>query len=74
MITPPPLQLLDRFLVSKAKLDDAGSGASQNDIVDALHGVTSVRALLAASLSSGLRNDAPDKALTMRQRYGGEGE
>lgn len=62
-------KLLDRFLVSKAKLDDAGSGASQNDIVDALHGVTSVRALLAASLSSGLRNDAPDKALTMRQRY-----
>lgn len=40
-----------------------------NTIMDALHAATSVRALLASGLASGLRNDAPDAALSMRQRW-----
>lgn len=40
----------------------------QNAVMDVLHAATTVRALLASGLSSGLRNDAPDNALTMRQR------
>lgn len=42
---------------------------SDNTIMDALHAATSVRALLASGLASGLRNDAPEAALSMRQRW-----
>ena len=60
--------LVDRFLQAKAVLDGAGAGADANLVMDALHGATSVRAAVAAGLGSGLRNDAPDAALVMRQR------
>ena len=33
------------------------------------HAATTLRALLLRALASGLRNDAPDEALSMRQRY-----
>ncbi|GAB4819879.1 hypothetical protein N2152v2_006925 [Parachlorella kessleri] len=69
LLDEPSGQLVDRFLGAKGTLDASGQGANQNQLMDALHGVTSVRALLASSLSSGLRNDAPDKAMAMRQRY-----
>ncbi len=36
--------------------------------MEVLHAATTVRALLVAGLSSGLRNDAPDRAIAMRQR------
>lgn len=45
------------------------SVVDENALMDALHSTTSVRALLASGLSSGLRNDAPDKALSMRQKW-----
>ncbi|KAL4419085.1 hypothetical protein ABPG77_010024, partial [Micractinium sp. CCAP 211/92] len=62
-------QLLDHFAAAKAKLDTAGEAADQNAVIDVLHAVTSVRALLVSGLSSGLRNDAPDRALAMRQKW-----
>ena len=37
-------------------------------MVEVLHAVTSVRAVLVNGLSSGLRNDAPDRAIAMRQK------
>jgi hypothetical protein len=40
-----------------------------NDLIEALHTLTTVRALIASGLSSGLRNDAPDGALSMRQKW-----
>ncbi len=40
----------------------------QNTVMDVLHSVTTARALLVSGLSSGLRNDAPDRALAMRQK------
>jgi hypothetical protein len=44
------------------------SQCQQNAVIEVLHATTSVRALLAAGLASGLRNDAPDRALAMRQK------
>ncbi|KAL4513385.1 hypothetical protein Ndes2437B_g00596 [Nannochloris sp. 'desiccata'] len=62
-------RIVERFLANKETLDNAGYHADDNAIMDALHGTASVRALLAAGLSSGLRNDAPDRALSMRQKW-----
>jgi hypothetical protein len=42
-------------------------------MVEVLHAVTSVRAVLVNGLSSGLRNDAPDRAIAMRQKCVGVG-
>ena len=39
------------------------------DLVGVMHALTGVRALLVSGLASGLRNDAPDSALAMRQRW-----
>ena len=36
--------------------------------MEVLHAATTVRAVLVAGLASGLRNDAPDSALAMRQK------
>ena len=62
-------RLVEHFLAAKATLDGSGNAADDNRIMDALHGATSVRALLASGLSSGLRNDASDRAMAMRQRW-----
>ena len=40
----------------------------QNAVMEVLHAATTVRAVLVAGLASGLRNDAPDSALAMRQK------
>ena len=63
------VKAVDRFLANKESLERAGTGADDNAVMDALHGTATVRALLAAGLNSGLRNDAPDRALSMRQRW-----
>lgn len=62
-------RIVERFLANKESLDNAGYHVDDNAIMDALHGTASVRALLTAGLSSGLRNDAPDGALSMRQKW-----
>ena len=41
----------------------------QNMVMEVLHAATTVRAILVSGLSSGLRNDAPDHSLAMRQRW-----
>ncbi|CAL8462111.1 g1642 [Coccomyxa elongata] len=65
-------QVLDRFLEAKGKVD-AGAAANQeeeeNQTIDALHALTSVRALLLSGLQSGVRNDASEDSLAMRQRW-----
>ena len=45
------LKVLDRFAGAKARLDS--SDASMNDVMEALHQLTTVRAVLGAKLSSG---------------------
>ena len=52
-----------------AQVDNGGTHVPFNDLTEALHTLTTVRALVASGLSSGLRNDAPDRALSMRQRW-----
>jgi len=59
---------LDNFVKAKAKLDSS-SESSMNDIVDTLHRLTTVRVILSSGLASGLRNDAPESSLAMRQRW-----
>jgi hypothetical protein len=39
------------------------------EIMGVAHAATTLRALLLRALSSGLRNDAPDAAIAMRQRF-----
>lgn len=61
---------VQRFLNAKAKLDSHQHHPPPlNDLMDALHSVTTVRAVLTSGLNSGLRNDAPDSALEQRQRW-----
>lgn len=48
---------------------DNSANASDSDLVEALHALTTVRATLASGLAPGLRNDAPDNAIAMRQRW-----
>lgn len=65
---------LNRFLSLKKDLDSAGSktlGPAEltNKIMEVLHAATTVRAMISSRLQSGLRNDAPNSALSMRQCY-----
>lgn len=60
---------LDQYLAAKAKLDNQGAAVDANCLMDTMHSLTTVRALLADGLRSGLRNDAPDSSLAMRQRW-----
>ena len=63
------VRIVERFIAHKNALDGAGAAADDNTVMDALHSTASVRALLASGLASGLRNDAPDNALSMRQKW-----
>lgn len=63
------LQTLGAFLAAKAKIDDADTEPQLSEVMGLAHAATTLRAVLLRALSSGLRNDAPDAALAMRQRY-----
>jgi hypothetical protein len=65
---PPSPQTLDAFLAAKARLDNLNLPPLA-EIMGVAHAGTTLRALLLRALSSGLRNDAPDAALAMRQRF-----
>lgn len=64
-------QTLDGFLAAKARLDERGDSPDVplSELMGVAHAATTLRALLLRALSSGLRNDAPDAALAMRQRF-----
>lgn len=68
---PADAQTLDAFLAAKARLDERGDDADVPlaELMGVAHAATTLRALLLRALSSGLRNDAPDAALAMRQRF-----
>lgn len=69
------VQIINRFLELQAEIDGGGYQSTgsfdlqTNEVMETLHAVTSVRALLLSKLSSGVRNDAPDEALVMRQAF-----
>lgn len=66
---PVDVQTLDGFLAAKARIDDLDQEPQLAEIMGVAHFATTLRALLLRSLSSGLRNDAPDAALAMRQKF-----
>jgi phosphoglucan,water dikinase len=61
-------RLIDAFILSKRKVDSMQVW-DDNTIMDCMHALTTVRAMLSSGLSAGLRNDAPEKALSMRQKW-----
>ena len=61
-------QSVARLMTAKAVVDSSPQ-PSDSDLVDALHALTGVRAYLASGLAPGLRNDAPDSSIAMRQRW-----
>ncbi|GJP30882.1 hypothetical protein CLOM_g7209 [Closterium sp. NIES-68] len=50
-------------------LQGAPSGRPTDVLMSALHSLTGLRAVLLYSLESGLRNDAPDDSIAMRQKW-----
>ncbi|KAG6548416.1 hypothetical protein Mapa_009902 [Marchantia paleacea] len=68
------LSVLDTFLDSKTTLDQTnttnGNASKGPDLlIGALHSLTGLRAVLVKGLESGLRNDAPDESIAMRQKW-----
>jgi len=61
-------RLIEAFVLAKRNVDSMGEW-NDNVVMDCMHALTTVRAALAGGLSAGLRNDAPDKALAMRQKW-----
>ena len=61
-------RLIDAFISAKRKVDTMQSW-DDNTVMDCMHALTTVRAVLSHGLSAGLRNDAPEKALSMRQKW-----
>ncbi|XP_027165798.1 phosphoglucan, water dikinase, chloroplastic [Coffea eugenioides] len=69
------LSTLSNFIESKKGLDNLNetSNVSDNDVVGLLvqtiHSLNSIREVIVKGLKSGLRNDAPDAAIAMRQKW-----
>lgn len=61
-------RLIGNFISAKKKVDSMPVW-DDNTVMDCMHAVTTVRAVLSSGLSAGLRNDAPDRALVMRQKW-----
>jgi phosphoglucan,water dikinase len=61
-------RLVEAFILAKRKVDSM-SEWDDNTAMDCMHALTTVRAVLSGGLSAGLRNDAPDNALAMRQKW-----
>lgn len=61
-------RIIDLFINAKRKVDTMESW-DDNAVMDCMHALTTVRAILSHGLSGGLRNDAPEKALSMRQKW-----
>ena len=66
--TPPAVTKAATKPPSSALSTDAARVLT-NALADAAHAATGARALLTAGLESGMRNDAPDASLAMRQRW-----
>lgn len=60
------LQSLDKLEASTVSLQNG----SADLILDTILSLTNLRSVLVKGLESGLRNDAPDVAIAMRQKVG----
>ncbi|GAB2267190.1 Phosphoglucan, water dikinase, chloroplastic [Dionaea muscipula] len=65
------LSILELFLKQKKTLDDFGGsdGKAFSHLLSTLQSLNAMREVLMKGLESGLRNDAPDAAIAMRQKW-----
>ncbi|KAJ6814220.1 phosphoglucan, water dikinase, chloroplastic-like [Iris pallida] len=62
------LQSFSLFLECKKSLEKSQE-TNTSTLIDVLHSLTNLRSLIIKRLESGLRNDAPDTAIAMRQKW-----
>ncbi|KAG2301304.1 hypothetical protein Bca52824_029955 [Brassica carinata] len=63
------LSALNLFLECKERLDASGESSSVLELIKTMHSLASLRETIVKELNSGLRNDAPDAAIAMRQKW-----
>ncbi|KAJ4954682.1 hypothetical protein NE237_011465 [Protea cynaroides] len=63
------LSALTSFLECKKSLDNLSKDAGIDLLMKTLQSLATLRAVLSKGLESGLRNDAPDNAIAMRQKW-----
>ncbi|KAJ6844705.1 phosphoglucan, water dikinase, chloroplastic-like [Iris pallida] len=64
----PTLQAFSVFLECKKRLEKSQE-TNTSTLMDVLHSLTNLRSLIVEGLESGPRNDAPDTAIAMRQKW-----
>ncbi|KAH0940079.1 hypothetical protein HID58_007540 [Brassica napus] len=63
------LSALTLFLECKERLDASGESGNVLELIKTMHSLASLRETIVKELNSGLRNDAPDAAIAMRQKW-----
>ncbi|KAK6266128.1 hypothetical protein QUC31_016965 [Theobroma cacao] len=63
------LAALAMFLECKRSLDAAEESSSSLDLIKTMRSLSALREVILKGLDSGLRNDAPDAAIAMRQKW-----
>ncbi|XP_010424348.1 PREDICTED: phosphoglucan, water dikinase, chloroplastic-like [Camelina sativa] len=63
------LSALNLFFECKKRLDTSGESNNVLELIKTMHSLASLRELIIKELNSGLRNDAPDTAIAMRQKW-----
>ncbi|VVB15179.1 unnamed protein product [Arabis nemorensis] len=63
------LSALNLFFECKGRLDASGESNNVLELIKTMHSLASLREIIIKELNSGLRNDAPDAAIAMRQKW-----
>ncbi|KAH0899996.1 hypothetical protein HID58_049564 [Brassica napus] len=63
------LSALTLFLECKERLDASGESSNVLELIKTMHSLASLRETIVKELNRGLRNDAPDAAIAMRQKW-----
>ncbi|CAA7017203.1 unnamed protein product [Microthlaspi erraticum] len=63
------LSALILFFECKKRLDTSGESSNVLELIKTMHSLASLRETIIKELNSGLRNDAPDTAIAMRQKW-----
>ncbi|KAL0718146.1 hypothetical protein Bca4012_067468 [Brassica carinata] len=63
------LSALKLFFECKERLDASGESSNVLELIKTMHSLASLRETIIKELNSGLRNDAPDAAIAMRQKW-----
>ncbi|KAJ4896691.1 hypothetical protein Rs2_23485 [Raphanus sativus] len=63
------LSSLSLFFECKERLDATGESTNVLELIKTMHSLASLRETIVKELNSGLRNDAPDTAIAMRQKW-----